>query len=374
MKPVTQIGLSITTMSPLLLSAGPPAGNLIEALDFIPGNTIRGLLARKYMTRSGKPEDDIFRRLFLSGETHFGFASINGSQIIPLSARSCKYNSGFVDDKEHGVIDILLPDPDKEEKRCIKANCKHPVDYLEGFWNPETCKKEKVGKLLITRTAIDSVRSSASHEQLYSQRVIEEGQTFVSAIEIPNDLVSDLRVLLKRPFTAYIGKGRSRGQGWVKVKEAEPPILFFEGTLKERFERFNNDKGLPLLAVTLLSDAIFHDKYLRDCTAPDVSHLKPLGIKENEWKLKHYRAFASQRLVYGFDGEPLQLPRQPRLAVASGSVFLFEPEDGVKPTDPNGNGIGWIGDNNREGFGQAVLWHPFHYQYQYQQKRRRICE
>jgi len=364
MKPVTQIGLSITTISPLLLSAGPPAGNLIETLDFIPGNTVRGLLAQKYITCVGK--DDIFKRLFLSGETLFGFASINGSQTIPLSARSCKYNSGFIEDKEHGVIDILLPDPDKEEKRCIEANCKHPVDYLEGFWNPETCKKEKIRKRLITRTAIDPVRGSASHEQLYSQRVIEEGQTFVGVIEVPDDLKSDLKSLFFGHFTAYIGKGRSRGQGWVEVKEAEPPVFSFEGTLKERFERFNNNKGLPLLAVTLLSDAIFHDEYLRDCTAPNVSHLKPLGIneKKNEWKLKHYQAFASQRLVYGFDGEPLQLPRQPRLSVTAGSVFLFEPENGIKPTVPSGNGIGWIGDNNREGFGQAVLWHPFHYQYQ----------
>ena len=364
MKPVTQIGLSITTMSPLLLSAGPPAGNLIETLDFIPGNTVRGLLALRYMTQGGKPEDDIFRRLFLSGEICFGFASINGSQAIPLSARSCKYNSGFIEDNEHGVIDILLPDPDKEEKRCIKENCKLPVDYLEGFWNPETRKKEKVGKRLITRTAIDPVRGSSSHEQLYSQQVIKEGQTFVSAIEIPNDLVPDFKALFLGHFSAYIGKGRSRGQGWVDIKEAEPPIFCSEDTLMERFKRFNNDEGLPLLSVTLLSDAIFHDEYLRDCTAPDVSHLKPLGIKENEWKLKHYLAFASQRLVYGFDGKPLQLPRPPRLSVTAGSVFLFEPEDGVKPTVPNGNGIGWIGDNNREGFGQAVLWHPFHYQYQ----------
>lgn len=366
MKPVTQIGLSITTISPLLLSAGPQAGNLIETLDFIPGNTIRGLLAQKYMTCGGKPEDDIFRRLFLSGETRFGFANINGSHVIPLSARSCKYNSGFIEDKEHGVIDILLPDPDKEEKRCIKANCKHPVDYLDGFWKLETCKKEKVGKRLITRTAIDPVRGSASHELLYSQRVIEENQIFVSAIEVPDDLVSNLGALLAKPFTAYIGKGRSRGQGWVEVRKAEPPVFSLEGTLRERFECFNNNEGLPLLAVTLLSDAVFHDKYLRDCTAPDVSHLKSLGIniKEKKWKLKHYRAFASQRLVCGFDGEPLQLPRQPRLAVAAGSVFLFEPEDGVRPTDPDGNGIGWIGDNNMEGFGHAVLWHPFHYQYQ----------
>ena len=67
------------------------------------------------------------------------------------------------------------------------------------------------------------------------------------------------------------------------------------------------------------------------------------------------------RMIFGFDGEPLRLPRQPRLAVEAGSVFLFEAKDrSSNPTIPVDHGIGWIGDTNSEGYGWATLWHPFH--------------
>ena len=349
------ISISITTKSPLLLSQEPPAHNLIKTLDFIPGNTIRGLLAQQYLSKGGEAENSDFVRLFLSGETRFGFSRINGCQTIPLSARSCKYNDGFKNDQGHGVIDVLLSD---KEKRCEKQGCNLPVDYFEGFWNPATCTKQRVRKRLITRTAINPVLGSASMGQLYSQQVIEEEQVFRGIIEVPEDLADALERLFPSDyFIARIGTGRSRGQGWVEVRR-EAFSRPSWGTAKERFKRFKDG----VLVVTLLSDAIFHDKYLRDCTAPDISQLKSLDmdIKPNDWESGPSRAFASSRMVFGFDGIPLQLPRVPRVAVAAGSVFFFKAKDGREPAIPDSDGIGWIGDNSMEGFGQAILWHPFH--------------
>ena len=347
-----KIAVSITTKSPLLLSAGPPAHNLIETLDVIPGNTLRGLLAQRYLDKGGRPEDDHFQRLFLSEEARFGFARIEGCQTIPLSARSCKYHGGFKrDDQGHGVIDLLLSDD--KEVRCPR--CNQPVDYFEGFWDPATCKKSDIRKRLIIRTAVNPVLGSASSGQLYGQRVIESGQTFQAIIEVSVDLAGVLEELISGQFIARIGTGRSRGQGWVDVKQGSLNLPSW-GTARERFERFKR----KVLVVTLLSDAIFHDEYLRDCTAPDISFLKSMGIKQGDWESGPSLAYASSRMVFGFDGMPLQLPRVPRLAVTAGSVFLFKTENGREPDIPDGDGIGWIGDNNREGFGQAVLWHPFH--------------
>ena len=347
------ISISITTKSPLLLSQGPPAHNLIKTLDFIPGNTIRGLLARQYLSNGGQAGDSDFVSLFLSGETRFGFARINGCQTIPLSARSCKYNDGFKEDQGHGVIDVLLSD---KERRCEEQECNMPVDYFEGFWNPATCKKQRVRKRFITRTAIYPVLGSASMGQLYSQQVIEEEQVFRGIIEVPEGLAGALESLFpSNYFIARIGTGRSSGQGWVEVRR-EALSLPSWGTAKERFKRFKD----RVLVVTLLSDAIFHDKYLRDCTAPDISHLKFKDIKSDDWESVPSNAFASSRMVFGFDGTPFQLPRAPRVAVTAGSVFLFKAKNGGEPNIHDSDGIGWIGDNNREGFGQAILWHPFH--------------
>lgn len=356
---MASIGLKLTTQSPLLMSAGPPSHNLIETLDFIPGNTIRGLLAQQYI-RQKKQTDDVFHRLFLSGKTRFGFAFINGSQVIPLSAYSCKYNGGFKNDQGHGVVDILLTG----NKGGCCSNCGKSLDRFEGFWNSVEKKEKKVYKRLITRTAIDPVLGSASSGLFYSQRVIEEGQTFYSNIEIPDDLAPVLMSMISKPFIACIGTGRSRGQGWIEVKQEIPFTIAISDTTQERFVRSKSN----VLVVTLLSDAIFHDEYLRDCTAPFLSHLEPIGIKQDDWEFTPSRSFASHRMVFGFDGIPFQLPRVPRLAVNAGSVFVFKAKDGKAPTIPSGSGIDWIGDNNGEGFGQVVLWYPFHVEYIEQEK------
>ncbi len=354
---MTRIGLSITARSPLLLTTGPPAFNLLETMDLIPGNTIRGLLARRYLDQGGKAEDDTFQNLFLKGGARFGFARIRGAQVIPLSARSCKYDGGFKGDGSHGMLDLLLGS--EEEKRCSK--CNQAIDYFEGYYNPTTYCREEVCTRLITRTAIDPVRGSASHNRLYSQRVIEEGQTFIGTIETTEALRPALEKLLAGKFTAGIGKGRSRGQGWVEVKECKTPDPLSKTNAADRAARFTESGG-QLLAVTLLSDAIFQDGYLRDCTAPDLGHLEPLGINPDQWEPLPGKTFAASRLVFGFDGEPWRLPRVPRLAVTGGSVFLYRAKTGLEPDIPRDNGIGWIGENNREGFGQAIIWHPFHYQ------------
>lgn len=360
-----RIGFRIITRSPLLITAGPPAYNLLETLDVIPGNAIRGLLAHRYLNQGGKADDGLFKTLFLNGEVRYGFATINGAQVIPLSARSCKYHGGFIGNGEHdntnkethGVVDLLLCD--SEVKQC--PICDQSVDCFEGNWNPATYSFEQVRKRLITRTAIDPVRGAAASGKLYSQRVIEEGQDFVGVIQAPDSCAEHLRELLSASTTAVLGRAKSRGQGWVEIVEQDPLTLYPSTTAKERANFFKADGHR--LAVTFLSDALFQDGFLRDTTAPTVKQLKPLGINPDDWEEFHHDAFASSRLVFGFDGLPLHLPRIPRLAISAGSVFLFKAEKGKTSLSiPEGNGVGWVGNNNSEGFGLAVLWHPFHYQ------------
>ena len=369
---IETVELEIATLSPALVSSGPQAHNLMETLDFIPGNSIRGIFANRYLETKGKSAaDPAFERLFLTGETIFDFATLDGSEPIPLSARSCKYDTGFEADGNHGVLDLLLAG--EGEKTC--PVCGRAIDYMEGFWNP-ICKMERrVEKRLIARTAIDPERGVASEGKLYSQRCIEEGMVFKSEIHVPEDLLDVLESLLSEPFTAGIGKGRSRGQGWMQIEKAERQIPRPPSTdAATRFLMFKAHARKGMLAVTLLSDAVFQDKYLRDKTAPDVFDLAPLDIDPGDWNPKPVKAFASARMVFGFDGPPLLLPRIPRLAVTAGSVFMFEPKNGVVPKIPAGNGMGRIGEINGEGFGKAVLWHPFHCEFKAEKPEQVIIE
>lgn len=353
------IDLKVVLQSPVLLAAAPPASNLTETLPFIPGNTLRGVLAYRYLDQSGKPGDSVFRHLFVAGEARFGFARVEGAQPIPLSARSCKYDSGFTKDPDgHGVVDLLLAG--NEEKRCAYPQCGQAIDYFQGFYDPNSYRRVSVKTRLITRTAIDPIRGTARTGQLYSQRVLEEGQTFRARVEVPNDLESHLTGLLAQPFTARLGTGTSRGQGWAEVSRDNQTTANW-GPAADRFKKFSQRQGHPVLVVTLLTDGLFRDNYLRDTTAPSLDDLAPLEVNPKDWNHEVTTAFMDTRIVFGFDGEPILLPRQPRLAVAAGSAFLFVAKDGcLNPKIPAGDGIGWIGDRNSEGYGQAVLWHPFH--------------
>ncbi len=352
------IGIRLTTLAPTLLSSGPQAHNLLETMDVVPGNTVRGVVAHKYLEQDNKsPRDNEFSRLFLTGETLFDFAAADGSEPVPLSARSCKYDAGFLADGKHGVVDLLVAE--EGEKTCAYPECGKSIDYLGGFWDPAQKKEVKVQKRLIARTAIDAKRGVAAEGSLYSLRCIEQDMVFRGEIQVPEDLAGCVETLLSRPFTAGVGKGRSRGLGWVRVEQVEPKPLL-STSASDRFAIFKQRRGNPVLAVTLLSDAIFQDKYLRDKTAPDVFDLASLCIDPGDWQPRPAKAFASTRMVFGFDGYPLQLPRAPRLAVAAGSAFLFEPKNGATPKVPEGNGVGRIGEVNAEGFGKAVLWHSFH--------------
>jgi hypothetical protein len=348
------VRIELRLASPTLLAAAPPASNLIESLPFVPGNTVRGLLARRWIDLGGDPDGpkrETLRRLFVNGEVRFGFAFRDGAETVPLSAWSCKYDPGFPPEG-HGVRDLLLGAGDG---RCA---CGRALERFEGWWLPETAEQVQVRTRLITRTAIDPARGTARSGQLFSQRVLAEGQRFVATVEAPDELAPKIEDLVAEPFTGRIGTGGSRGQGWVEVQrigESEAR----RGAVRERLERFFAAAGRPVLAVTLLTDGLFRDDYLREAVSPRLEDLQPLGIRPDDWE-PHADAWIDLRRVFGFDGVPVRLPRAHRLAVAAGSVFLFEARTGAEPAIPEDDGEGWIGEGNGEGYGRAVLWHPFH--------------
>jgi CRISPR-associated Csx10 family RAMP protein len=352
------IGLKLVLQAPTLIAAMPPASNLTETLSVIPGNTIRGILAQRYMDLGGAPADATFQRLFITGEVCYSFARVSGAHHLPLSARSCKYDGGFLQDNGHSMLDLLLIGPG--EQHCPEQECGQAIDYFQGFWDPQTWSSVAVHTRLITRTAIDPARGTARTGQLFSQRVLEEGQVFLATVETPDDLAPDLERLVHQPYTARLGRGTSRGQGWTEVSRTDATAVQW-GDATARFQQFRQRHNRTVLAVTLLSDGMFRDPYLRDATAPSIEDLVVLGINPHEWDPHPVRAFMATRMVFGFDGEPLRLPRQPRLAVEAGSVFLFAAKNqSGQPTMPAGDGIGWIGEHTHEGYGWVALWHPFH--------------
>lgn len=355
-----RLGIEVTLRAPTLLAAAPPISNLTETLPFLPGNSLRGALARRYVELGGEPQDGRFQRLFLSGDVTFGAAYVEGAEVVPLSARTCKYDGGFHADGGHGVVDLLLSAAAGGDDRGSGCPvCRESLDHAPGFRLPGENRRAQASMRLITRTAVDSSFGTARTGHLFVQQVLEEEQRFVAEVECPEELSADLDRLIGTGFEAILGTGGSRGQGWVEIAPAPPPAPPWAGTpAAERCRRYPMADGKPVLAVTLLSDGFFFDDYLRASFIPSIEDLVPLGVDPGDWDSRPFQAFTDVRRVFGFDGEPVNLPRPHRLAVAAGSAFLFKARG--EPRAPEGTGAGWIGDGRREGYGRAVLWHPFH--------------
>ncbi|MEE8522954.1 MAG: RAMP superfamily CRISPR-associated protein [Thermoanaerobaculia bacterium] len=355
-----QLGIEITLRSPTLLAAAPPIANLTETLRFVPGNSLRGAFAQRYLELGGEAGDGLFERLFVAGEVAFGPAYPDGAEVVPLSARTCKYHGGFQADGGHGLLDLLLSTAagDGDGARgCPK--CGESLDHPPEWWHPAESRGVGVLTRLITRSAIDPRRATARTGQLFVQEVLQEGQRFIGELECPLDLASELERISVGGFEAGIGTGGSRGQGWVEIAPADLPTADrYRAPVAQRFKSFQELAGRPVLAVTLLSDALLVDDYLRAASEPEIADLATLGIFAEDWEPRPAAAFTGVRRVFGFDGAPVRLPRCHRLAVAAGSTFLFEARE--EPRIPEGSGVGWIGDGRREGYGRVALWHPFH--------------
>jgi len=197
-------------------------------------------------------------------------------------------------------------------------------------------------------------RRTGMAESTFGRRAVNDGK-FVSRLRDGARVTPET---LQR-VNLFMVKHGAPGAGGGPPPPPRPPAPPRAGTsAAERYQRYRQAARRPVLAVTLLSDGFFFDDYLRTSFIPSIEDLVPLGVDPAEWSSRPFQAFTDVRRVFGFDGEPVNLPRPHRLAVAAGSAFLFEARG--EPRAPEGTGIGWIGDGRREGYGRAVLWHPFH--------------
>jgi hypothetical protein len=263
-------------------------------------------------------------------------------------------------------VDLLLAGD--QEIRCPAPDkgCGHPTDYFGGYYRTNgngTWKQAKVKRRIITRTAIEGAFGTAATGKLYSHDVIEEQQIFKTQITLTDaGLRTAIEQLLGKPFEACIGKARSRGLGWVSVAPCAPFQQVLQPAARLRAPLFKDKDNRPLLVVTLLSDALFSDDYLRDLTLPNIGHFEGIeGINPSDWEVDVAKAFSDTRLVAGFQGAPWHLPREPRLAVAAGSAIVFKARGTGTPSYPHkGEGFIRIGERTAEGYGRALLWAPFH--------------
>jgi CRISPR-associated protein Csx10 len=394
--------VSISALAPLVFSERKPGGQFRPSTPYVPGSVIRGALAQQFLDAG--EIDGSFRNLFTDrdaplfrnaypaysdSETDGTFIS---SRPLPATSFSCKAESGFTKQGNHGVFDGLI------DRLCCELlgvevpylpRCNHPdhkdkgerVEAYGGFYASTLAGKygASVPIQLSTRAAINRRRRVSEEGLLYSPLVISEAAkdgvitTFHGSVSV-ND--SNRAVVLDYlPKLTHVGGGASRGFGHVDVKLEGKD----EDNLAERVKQFNDlvaqrwrawgqllhrqespytpDNG-TFFSILLISDAILRG----EDWVPTV-RLIPEMLGSSGEHATLIRSYASVDYRGGWN-TAWRLPKDIDLVARIGSVYVFHTTnrhddetwlDGLRDLEGHGVGLRLV-----EGYGQVRVCDEFH--------------
>jgi CRISPR-associated protein Csx10 len=393
-----------------------------ETLPYLPGTVLRGALAGRWLRGRrfdalASSEQRRFRELFFGNAVRFGNGTLrpprpeqSRTELVPLTAMARKGDPhGWRRSGGVGVIDSLTTllqlranDADAVAAPLLGYD---RLDQRFADLSGRTWSKLELRRRLISRTAINALqgpyapaaREVAADGQLYSFVALEAGQSFLAELHGPVALLGSLAVssldldpdevarsadlpatiaqgLLANNLLVSLGHGRSRGLGLARLNPAPrrpPSPPRDQARLVQQLRDFSARAGLApdagfFLPVTLESDVILRDRYLLASSSAEpletLGRYRPLIAGDTPIAMQLFEAVQTVRWIGGWD-ELRRLPRAPELAVAAGSVWVFQ----VPPSDLAAAVRWWLdveteglGERRSEGFGRVRLLHPLH--------------
>lgn len=223
----------IEVLEPMVLGGLTPTSNFMETLDFVPGSVLRGALGNVAVARMGG--GPAFQEIFVEPTTCLLFSDAypapsakRGEPVVmpvpvPRSSLACKHEERSDHAKEaqrvplDGLLSAALGSWLVERfggslpgHRC--SACGKPLGTAHGIW-----PRPKLVRRVVTRLARDIHLGSAMPGMLYTVTQIEAGAVFVGTVaRLSAAALQALRDLADIPLR--IGRGRSRGQGLVRLR------------------------------------------------------------------------------------------------------------------------------------------------------------
>jgi len=337
---------------------------------------------------------------------------MTASHIIPLSARTCKKNSGFLSEEEdpHGITDVVIPDlvtkyadlPVAASLRC--PSCGEPMTHVANTYYHGTkgslrdCESINIRKRIVTRSAQNRKLHNSEEGQLFSVESMEKPDnamlTFLGTIRNPDtDMLAELQNWQGKVIR--IGAEASTGYGSVKIRLNNIPddkmptketiseqIRAFNCRIQEEFKQRQKQWGSfckienqhidsLYLTINLLSDTVWID----GTTGLYCGILPEIYPFATDYAAKLIHSYARTELVSGWmfkrdesENPPMIMPKRVQQAISRGSVFLYQIPGMKEPTDALsesllGMELNGIGERREEGLGHVRICDEFHYQF-----------
>jgi len=331
-------------LSPLLIQRQrQPSAR--ESIEYLPGSTLRGALAAKFLLLRGGPDHKDFRSLFLEHPACFPNllpADEKGetfSQVLPMTGISCKRNSGFKSEGKHGVKDILavnaasrISDKPADDEFWKCPECGEDMKPFPGFWNGD-CRfprKFEVSSSYQRHTGIDRDTGTIAPSIFFMDQVTADfhkddkseeyyPQYLSGSMFIRDEQLEILKTLIED--SVFAGAERTRGLGELALSVEEMP--YCEGDIdswneqfKKRLQLFTEEdvSANSYFSIKLESHAILTDKFLRP-----MSEIEEFSSPEFAQILK----IVKPQVIRGWQSA-WNMPKPDDMGVAMGSVFLFQ--------------------------------------------------
>lgn len=305
-----------------------PANDANRSLDYIPGTSVLGAFAAKFVKKYGEAE---FNDYFFSPDVRFGNLTVSdksGTEYMPAPGFLAKIKAAK--ENEKGVYNMIASyeeDEKKETKPQYKPLKKGYISEEKGYKEPDT--------EIVYHNAINTKESRENNGGLYTQYCISSGQYFKGYIDVKGNKADKIYQLFD---SGKISFGRSKNsqyshcliKGDIKIEEiSEPKVELKQGCTAAYICESD---------VALLNNGRYAADLDSLCEALDVD-------KDN---LNQFTRISS-RVISGYNSKwNLKKPQFP--VIKAGSCIVFEVgTDGEKP------GFVLIGAKQNEGFGRIRL-------------------
>ena len=348
-----QLQISITTKSPLVITAESSSQVLTESKNYISGTIVRGILAEAY--RKGRDlgkkahEDTTFKRLFFGGlQFHAAYPIVSGRRAYPLPQSLMKPKG------EGNIINILEAQGEPGYK-VLKG-----LGYVEGEQIHMAEVDKKIHFHMSRSSESERFAGRSNGGGIYNYEAIGEGQTFEAVIVGEEEdlihLIQDLE-LDGHTLSVRVGKAKRTSYGQCDIHFGD--IIDCETGVNEQWLKTLKEGKLTIrLDSPFISDAPTtgwrrneEDSLVQDFVRAlqDVLSKKDLTLK---------KLFTGAEVVRNYVGI-WQLHRPDELALVAGSVFTFDCSKDWSDTDIkalNNVLMTGVGGRKEEGFGQIRPW------------------
>ena len=328
----------ITTRAPIIISAISGDRNMVQTEQFIPGTSVLGLLAKRFIDQQkikNAHEDDRFYRWFLTGKIKFTNAYIVS---VDEYGEHCHFPTPLsIEQEKYGVnvYDCLYVDTEDTK-------------YLKGFCslNERELQWETVARNIEFHHARDRRQGVPKKGVIFNYESIATEQLFEGEILGKRDDLHELLTYYGEKWDAFIGRSRNAQYGAVDFEFVDSEPL----PVNIQFQELNKNE----ISMTLRSDLLLYNEMGYPTT--DVDDLEK-ELQQRLGNIKIKKAFVKKKEVESFVSV-WRLKNPSETCFKGGSAFLLEISsenkseliDKLIEIQKTG-----IGERIHEGFGRCVF-------------------